>query len=86
MRQKIVSKAILDQDQAQSLSDEDIVRYIWHDQISTADQLTLQAGRGVGLSSVKEEVERIGGSVAISNKKGKGVIFIFQIPMLNPNK
>ena len=38
------------------------------------------SGRGVGMAAVKAELDRLGGQVAIDNKPGDGVRFVFRIP------
>lgn len=59
----------------------DLLKHIFKDEFSTADSLSLNAGRGVGLSAVKEQVEKIGGKVYIATKVGLGTMFIIEMPV-----
>lgn len=47
---------------------------------STADKLSDNAGRGVGLDSVHEEVVKLGGSFHINSEEGKGMEVSITIP------
>jgi len=49
--------------------------------LSTADKLTMSAGRGVGLSIVKESVEDQGGSVSVDTVLHAGTTFSLKIPL-----
>ena len=48
---------------------------------STAEKITSVSGRGVGLDVVKTHVERIGGSVTVSSRPGRGCTFLVRIPL-----
>lgn len=48
---------------------------------STASSVTELSGRGVGMDVVKTRVERVGGSIQIETKKGKGTVFTLIIPL-----
>lgn len=42
---------------------------------STAPQITITSGRGVGLDVVKTAIERLGGAITVSSEPGKGATF-----------
>jgi two-component system, chemotaxis family, sensor kinase CheA len=65
------------------MTEEQTLRLIFEDQLSTSEQVTNWSGRGVGLSVVKDEVEQLGGKIEIRSQKGFGTSFIFQIPAGN---
>jgi two-component system chemotaxis sensor kinase CheA len=48
---------------------------------STAGQVTGLAGRGVGLDEVKNHVEHVGGSLAISSEAGRGTTVTILLPV-----
>jgi CheY-specific phosphatase CheX len=48
--------------------------------ISTKDDVTYTSGRGLGLSIVKSETERLGGTFGIIAESGKGTSFLFRLP------
>ena len=48
---------------------------------STNEQVTEFSGRGVGTDVVKKNIEKIGGTVSIESKLGRGTNFIIKIPL-----
>ncbi|MBW5445104.1 hypothetical protein GE107_03370 [Cohnella sp. CFH 77786] len=62
------------------LTDEEALRLIFEERMSTAREVSEWSGRGVGLSVVKDEVDRLGGNIEIRTAKGSGTVFIFRIP------
>jgi two-component system chemotaxis sensor kinase CheA len=83
-KEKIVEKAfnegMITKEQKSSLSDEEIYNFIFSEQFSTKDEITETSGRGVGMSAVKTELEKIGGTIKINTQKNLGTTFIFTIP------
>ncbi len=49
--------------------------------ISTAEKVTDISGRGLGLSIVKQTIESINGTIAVTTEKGKGTQFTIKIPL-----
>src|SRR5262245_18320467 len=48
---------------------------------STADKVTHFSGRGVGMDVVRTNIEKIGGSVAIESRPGRGTTVKMNIPL-----
>jgi two-component system chemotaxis sensor kinase CheA len=48
---------------------------------STAQKVTNLSGRGVGLDAVSQNVRKLGGSLDIASKPGKGTTFIINLPL-----
>jgi two-component system chemotaxis sensor kinase CheA len=48
---------------------------------STKEQVTEFSGRGVGMDVVKKNIEKIGGTVVIESKKGRGTSVFLKIPL-----
>lgn len=48
---------------------------------STKDQVTEFSGRGVGMDVVKQNIEKVGGTIHIESQKGKGMSTVFKIPL-----
>ena len=61
--------------------DDTLMEIICHPGFSTASSVTELSGRGVGMDVVKTQVERVGGSIQIKTKKGKGTVFTLIIPL-----
>ncbi len=64
-----------------SISDEEALNMIFLPGLSTAEKLNLSAGRGVGMSIVKESIEAQGGNISIESKPGSGATFIIRLPL-----
>ncbi|KQL46794.1 serine/threonine protein kinase [Brevibacillus choshinensis] len=63
-------------------SEQEWLNELFKEDVSTKIEVASElSGRGVGLSIVKREVERLGGTVDISTQKGKGTRFHFRIPL-----
>jgi len=62
-----------------TLSDEEIYMYIFKDNLSTKDEVTQISGRGVGMSAVKAELEKLNGTVKIQSELNIGTTFVFNI-------
>ena len=48
---------------------------------STKEQVTEYSGRGVGMDVVKQNIEKIGGTVLVESKKGHGMSVFLKIPL-----
>src|SRR4029453_9204103 len=47
---------------------------------STAERLTQQAGRGIGMDVVATEVKKLGGGLFIESHSGRGARFTIRLP------
>jgi len=73
-----IKKGIIDS--KENLSDNEIAALIFNDDFSTSSAVTDLSGRGVGLSSLKKEVDALGGYIEINTTKGKGTTFNIVLP------
>jgi chemosensory pili system protein ChpA (sensor histidine kinase/response regulator) len=64
----------------QDITDEEALQLILEPGFSTADRLTQQAGRGVGMDVVATEVKKLGGGLYIESTPGKGARFTIRLP------
>ena len=65
----------------ESYTEEQIHQFIFEQSFSTADLVTVDAGRGIGLSYVKSAIESLGGMVTVASLKGQFTEFTLTIPM-----
>jgi two-component system, chemotaxis family, sensor kinase CheA len=49
--------------------------------LTTRDSVTATSGRGVGLASVRQRVQTLGGRIAIFTARGQGTTFQFTLPL-----
>jgi len=64
----------------QELTDEEALQLVLEPGFSTADRLTQQAGRGIGMDVVATEVKRLGGGLYIESTPGHGARFTIRLP------
>jgi len=64
-----------------TFNDEQLIDLIFEDQLTTAESLSLISGRGMGLSVVKSETERINGNIQVNSQWGSGTEYIFDLPL-----
>jgi two-component system chemotaxis sensor kinase CheA len=58
-----------------------LLQLIFHPGFSTANEVNMSAGRGVGLDLVKNRIRELRGSIKVSTNKGKGTVFDLFIPL-----
>jgi len=80
IRDIALEKRICTPEAARNMSEEEVIQLIFADGFSGAKNVDELAGRGVGLSAVRAELEKIGGSVRIGTTFGKGTQFHFFLP------
>ncbi|MEL7190542.1 MAG: chemotaxis protein CheA, partial [Pseudomonadota bacterium] len=83
--EKIADKALetglIDSRQRESMTREKILQLIFEPGFSTADAVSSVSGRGVGLDVVRDNLERVGGSIKVSSTSGVGTLFTLQVPL-----
>jgi chemosensory pili system protein ChpA (sensor histidine kinase/response regulator) len=81
VKEKAIALGQLTESQAAELLDEDALELIFMQGLSTAEKLNLSAGRGVGMSIVKESVAAGRGSIMIESTSLKGTTFVVRMPL-----
>ncbi len=66
---------------ASEYSQKEILNMIMLPGFSTNEEVTEYSGRGVGMDVVRKNIEKIGGSVSVESKFGKGTNFVIKIPL-----
>ncbi|KIL50492.1 chemotaxis protein histidine kinase [Jeotgalibacillus alimentarius] len=78
---KALSRGIVTEEQAKTLTDSQVYELIMASGFSTAETISDISGRGVGLDVVKTTIESLGGSITIHSTEGQGSIFSVQLPL-----
>jgi len=81
VRAKAIERGLLTADQAQRLTDRDVLNLVFQPGFSTAQSVTNISGRGVGMDVVRTSIERIGGTVDLGSVAGQGTIVRVKIPL-----
>lgn len=81
IKAKALARGLIGAADAETLDTEALFRFIFLPEFSTATKVTSISGRGVGLDVVRENIETIGGSIAVTSSLGKGTSFDIKIPL-----
>lgn len=81
IRRAAVSKGLISEDEANSMSDEQAVDLIFLPGLSTASKVSDISGRGVGMDIVHTNIQRVNGTIAVETKQGKGSVFTIVLPL-----
>jgi two-component system sensor histidine kinase and response regulator WspE len=81
LRQKVLENGNVSPETAGSLSEKEVLDFLFLPGFSTASGVTEVSGRGVGLDVVMSMVEEVGGSVFVETKPGIGTIFNLLLPL-----
>ncbi|MGA7499317.1 MAG: ATP-binding protein [Isosphaeraceae bacterium] len=81
IRRKIVAKDLVGPAEAGLLTDRELIPFIWHPGLSTAETITEISGRGVGMDIVKNRIENLSGSVDVRKSPGQGTTFTIRLPL-----
>ena len=83
-KERVLAKAIeaniLTKEEAKSLSDSEIYALIFHENLSTKNEISDLSGRGIGMSAVQVEVDKIGGYIEITSQQNIGTTFTINLP------
>src|SRR3546814_15540734 len=78
---KAVANGLISEADSQRLSREDILQLIFAPGLSTAGTVSSISWRGVGHEVVRENTERIGGTVRVPSPTGAGTMFYTRISL-----
>jgi len=81
IRDKAVAKGLASANDVKELSDDEVGRFIFAPDFSTAAAVTSISGRGVGMDIVRDNIESIGGAISLTTVPGKGTRFTLKIPL-----
>ena len=78
---KALSTGLISQAERAAMDREKILQLIFEPGFSTAEEVSNVSGRGVGLDVVRQNLEKVGGSIKVSSSTGVGTLFTLQIPL-----
>lgn len=81
VRNKAIEKGTITAEQAENMSDKEIIDLLFRPSFSTAEKITDVSGRGVGLDVVKTKIEGLGGNIECKSVMGEGSSFIIRLPL-----
>ncbi|MDZ8049963.1 MAG: chemotaxis protein CheW [Aulosira sp. ZfuVER01] len=81
LKQRAQQLGLVSATQAATMSDVEAINLIFLPGFSTSEQVTSLSGRGVGMDIVKNNIEKINGSIEIYSQQGQGTTFKIKMPL-----
>ena len=81
VKTKAIERGLVTPEQAENLSQKEIIDFLFMPSFSMAKQITDISGRGVGLDVVKSNIEALGGDVEVKSVYGEGSTFTVRLPL-----
>ena len=81
IREKVISNGLATETELDMLSIQQINMFIFKPGFSTATNVTSVSGRGVGMDVVRNNIEKIGGTVDLRSIPDRGSTFLIKIPL-----
>ena len=81
VRNKAIERGTITAEQAESMSEKEIIDLLFLPSFSTAKQVSDVSGRGVGLDVVRSKIESLSGEVEVKSKLGVGSTWIIRLPL-----
>ncbi len=81
VRKNAIEKGTVTKEEAESMTDQEIIGLLFRPSFSTSEKVTDVSGRGVGLDVVKTKIEALGGDIDVQTKLGEGSCFSIRLPL-----
>ena len=81
VRNKAIERGVITEEQAETMSQKEIINLLFLPSFSMAKKITDISGRGVGLDVVKSNIEALGGDVEAKTELGVGTTFTVRLPL-----
>jgi len=78
---RAIEADLIHEDLAADLPPAEVVAFIFHPGLSTAEGISEVSGRGVGMDAVKATIESLGGGVELRTEVGRGTTTTFFVPI-----
>lgn len=81
IRRRAIDRGLVDAVKAETLSDRELVEFIWQPGFSTAATVSDISGRGVGMDIVRTRIAALSGSIDVDSVPGAGSTFTIRLPL-----
>lgn len=81
IKQKALDNGLISDTEFEKMTEPQAAKLIFHAGLSTATKVTNVSGRGVGMDVVRNNIEKIGGTVDVKSVWGEGTTFFIKIPL-----
>ena len=81
VKRSAVEKGKITQEQADVMTDKEVINLLFQPSFSTAKVVSDVSGRGVGLDVVKSKIEALSGEIDVKTTLGEGSTFTIRLPL-----
>ncbi len=81
IRQAALRKGFLEKSRSDVISEAEVTRLVFRLGLSTSKIITDVSGRGIGLDIVRQNVEKLHGTLDVTSEPGQGVLFTMRLPL-----
>ncbi|GEA29187.1 chemotaxis protein CheA [Clostridium diolis] len=81
IKQSAIKKEVISAQEAETLSEQEIINLIFQTGLSTANNVSDVSGRGVGMDIVRNHIDKLNGIIDVETKEGEGSKFTIKLPL-----
>ncbi len=81
IKARAVAMGLVDAGIAEHMSKPEIINFIFHPGMSTAESVGQTAGRGIGMDVVKQTIEGMNGHIEVETEPGRRTTFVLELPL-----
>ncbi|AGX43302.1 chemotaxis protein CheA [Clostridium saccharobutylicum] len=81
IKQSAIKKEVVSAQEAEILSEQEIINLIFKTGLSTANNVSDVSGRGVGMDIVRNHIDKLNGIIDVETKEGEGSKFTIKLPL-----
>lgn len=81
IKQSAIKKEVVSSQEAEILSEQEIINLIFQTGLSTANNISDVSGRGVGMDIVRNHIDKLNGIIDVETKDGEGSKFTIKLPL-----
>jgi len=81
LKETSVKRGILSTEDADKLTDQEMLSLVFQSGVSTSPIITDISGRGLGLAIVREKIENLGGQISMETRRQRGTAFRMNLPL-----
>ncbi len=81
IKKSAIKKGTITEEEANKMSDQELIFLIFKSGVSTAEKITDISGRGVGMDIVRAHIENLNGIIDIDSTVGEGTTFTIKLPL-----
>lgn len=81
VKQSAIQKELITPQEAEGMTEQELIELIFHPGFSTAKSVSDISGRGVGMDIVRSHIEKLNGLIDVETRLGKGTTFTIKLPL-----